>query len=606
MYFCTLKFRINTMQDKEIIGFKIRDFLGKGGMSEVWYAENSIGKTAAVKVLKKGYSDNKQVVERFKKEALVMVKLQHHPSICQVIHYEEIDGRPCIVMEYLKGQDLSSRMNQGTRFDEGQLQQWWNQLIDALNYTHQQDIVHRDIKPSNIFLTDNNEIKLIDFGIAKVRDSIEETATNIRLGTILYMSPEQVVGSKTLDYRSDIYSLAVTFWHLLTGDAPYDTNSSDFEILTKIVNEPLSFDNIPPDWAQFLAPYLDKDPKKRPELRKFPPIKKPEAETIELPKNQHPQPPPKLPVIHKYRTMVITGIVLAMLIVVMGFFNWEKISDFFQQLFPSVDITENIKSRATPSQIESVKLRTITGGVFTMGSPKNEPDRKNTETQHRVTLSDFRLSEKAITNEQYCIFLNAMGIPGDGKYKAGLRSQKLIEAHKWGVQYKNGKWTPASGKAKFPVVNVNWFGAKAYCYWAGGRLPTEAEWEYACRAGANTPFNTGKNLTTLQANYDGRYPYNKNPKGKYLDSTQSVGSYTSNAWGLYDMHGNVWEWCSDWYGDYETGAVTNPKGPTSGRIRVVRGGCWHTPAKACRSAYRSNYGSYRIKNDCGFRLAASP
>ena len=122
----------------------------------------------------------------------------------------------------------------------------------------------------NIFLTDNGEIKLLDFGIAKIKDSITVTKTGSRIETLLYMSPEQVKDSKYLDYRSDIYSLAVTFYHLLTGFAPYDnTNSSEFKILTKIVNESLVFEDIPADWAKFLKPYLEKDPAKRPVLRKF-------------------------------------------------------------------------------------------------------------------------------------------------------------------------------------------------------------------------------------------------------------------------------------------------------------------------------------------------
>ena len=256
--------------------------------------------------------------------------------------------------------------------------------------------------------------------------------------------------------------------------------------------------------------------------------------------------------------------------------------------------------------LQGVKLLLIKGGTFTMGSPASEPERVKNETQHSVTLSDFYLSEKAITNEQYCSFLNAKSIPSNGQFNvSGYGNQTLILAHNWGVQFTNGKWSPASGKADFPVVYVTWYGAKAYCDWASGRLQTEAEWEYACRAGTSTPFNTGNNLTTSQANYDGNYPYNNNYKGTYLKRTQPVGSYAPNAWGLYEMHGNVCEWCNDWYGDYSISAVSNPQGPSSGSRRGLRGGSWNSYATNCRSASRiSRSPDYRSIN-FGFRLAAS-
>jgi sulfatase modifying factor 1 len=144
------------------------------------------------------------------------------------------------------------------------------------------------------------------------------------------------------------------------------------------------------------------------------------------------------------------------------------------------------------------------------------------------------------------------------------------------------------------------------------RLPTEAEWEYACRAGTTTPFNTGNNLTTEEANYDGNFPYKEYPKGKYLKVTTAVGSYPPNTWGLYDMHGNVWEWCLDWFDEEyydkckEQGIIENPGGPETGSDRVLRGGSWSDYAQYCRSAYRS-YDFPGVRTSLiGFRLVFVP
>jgi formylglycine-generating enzyme required for sulfatase activity len=145
--------------------------------------------------------------------------------------------------------------------------------------------------------------------------------------------------------------------------------------------------------------------------------------------------------------------------------------------------------------------------------------------------------------------------------------------------------------------NVTWNkGANGY------RLPTEAEWEYACRAGTTGPFNTGNNITTSQANYDGTYPYNGNMKGQYRARTWNVGSGVANSWGLYDMHGNVWEWCWDWYGAYSGAAQTDPPGAASGSSRVLRGGGGGSGAQDLRSASR-NYDTPSSRNNgIGFRL----
>lgn len=257
------------MQGKTINGFELKRLLGVGGMAEVWYAENEIGMKAAVKILSDELSRNAQMKERFLNEAKVMVKLDH-PNIRKVYGYGSIDERPAIIMEYLDGSDLKAKLQRGQRFSEAQFEKWWNQLVDALNYTHSQSIVHRDIKPSNIFLDKNDDVKLTDFGIAKLIDTTSGTLTGSTLGTRIYMSPEQVKDPKRVGSESDVYSLAVSFVHLLTGKAPYDsTKSSDYDIQVSIVTKPVDLDSLPETWRSFLAPYLEKDPEKRPRLQHF-------------------------------------------------------------------------------------------------------------------------------------------------------------------------------------------------------------------------------------------------------------------------------------------------------------------------------------------------
>lgn len=273
------------MQGQTINGYTLKHRLGEGGMAEVWYAENEIGKPAAVKILNENLSRNTQIVERFHNEALVMVKLDH-PNIRQVYGYGYLGDRHCIIMEYLDGDDLDALLKSGRHFTDEELRRWWNQTVDALNYTHAMGIVHRDIKPSNIFLDKKGNIKLLDFGIAKVKESMSMTRTGTTMGTLMYMSPEQVKDPKRVDSKSDIYSIAVSFVHLLTGKPIYDSDtSSEYDIQLSIVNQPVDLSSVDSAWQGFLASYLEKDPDKRPALRHFeevdyvPPTEIPNVET---------------------------------------------------------------------------------------------------------------------------------------------------------------------------------------------------------------------------------------------------------------------------------------------------------------------------------------
>jgi formylglycine-generating enzyme len=271
------------------------------------------------------------------------------------------------------------------------------------------------------------------------------------------------------------------------------------------------------------------------------------------------------------------------------------------------------KEDPLPTTPTNIALVNIPAGTFTMGSSGSEIDHESDEVAHQVTLSAFRMSKYEITNSQFAEFLNAKIIGSNGLYAAGkYPTQILIYAssdnYDWGLHYTNNKWLPVSGSENYPAINVTWYGAAEFATYAGGRLPTEAQWEYACRANTTTPFSTGACLTNLQANYIWQNPYGTctNNSTAYPGKTQAVGTYAANAWGLHDMHGNVWEWCSDWYGDYPTTAQTNPVGVATGSDRVIRGASWYFEAQYCRSAYR-DYDSPNFKDsDMGFRIVLVP
>lgn len=254
------------MERTSINGYVLKYKLGDGGMAEVWYAENYLQKPAAIKILLRKFCEEADLVARFQNEARLMVQL-NHPNIRNIQDYGMIDGRPCMIMEYLEGKDLSARMKAGEQFSSDQLIQWWNNLVDALQYTHRKHIVHRDIKPANSFVTDDGKVKLLDFGVAKIKDNITVTQTGSRMGTLMYMSPEQVYDVKNLTHKTDNYSLAVTFYHLVTGKAPYDsTKISDFEIQERIVRKDIDTTILPQPWRDLLPGYFNKNAEQRREL----------------------------------------------------------------------------------------------------------------------------------------------------------------------------------------------------------------------------------------------------------------------------------------------------------------------------------------------------
>jgi len=230
---------------------------------------------------------------------------------------------------------------------------------------------------------------------------------------------------------------------------------------------------------------------------------------------------------------------------------------------------------------------------FVMGSPTGVGD-ADERPQHSVSFTkDFYMSKYQITNAQYVQFLNATGVGTDG---IGQGETLIQEGHIWGVKYEGGQWQPQIGYENHPVVNVSWYGAKAYADWVGGCLPTEAQWEYACRAGSTAAYGMGNNNVQIADDNLENYAWYEENR------THAVGQKFDNAWGLYDMHGNVREWCSDWYEYDNTGVDTDPQGPNAGSSRILRGGGWDSSAQACRSAYRSTAAPTQTSSGIGFRV----
>lgn len=246
---------------------------------------------------------------------------------------------------------------------------------------------------------------------------------------------------------------------------------------------------------------------------------------------------------------------------------------------------------------EQVELLYVEPGTFTMGSPASEVDREGDESQHTVTLTEgYWLGKYEVTQGQWAALMGSS--VSEQRDKRGSQHELRGEEN------------------RHPMYYVSWEEAMEFCrrltererdahrlpYNMEYSLPTEAQWEYACRAGTQTTFHYGDHLDRKMANLGGNYPGGITPKEMYREVAYPVGSYQPNAWGFYDMHGNVYEWCRDWYGDYPSGAVRDPLGARTGPRRALRGGGMFGLSDSCRSANRSSYLPDGRDDDLGFRL----
>ena len=560
--------------------YRVQRCLGQGGMGSVYESVDELsGVPCALKILRPELSDNSDARRRFLQEFRICLGL-HHPNIVRVYTIEEWNGVLFFTMELLQGETLRSFMGRSGRVDFTWAKRILLGLGEALRYAHGVT-VHRDVKPENVFLLSDGGVKLTDFGIAKaLGDGASGTQTRASMGTAYYMAPEQLRGAADVDGRADLYSIGVMLYEMLSGELPLRGSEplTSFGIAVEVdaLFERLSNPRIERrigsavEFVQVLSA-LDEGEQRR--------AREAAAE--------------------RERQAAVER-------------ERQAAAKVEQQKTAALQAADRAEHEGEVRWQRAGWVE-IPAGRFLMGSPIDEPDHFEDETQHEVVLSrGFWLQPTPVTQAEW------RALMGNNPSEFGGSEALPVETVSWydAVSYCNALSRHFALPECYEFRNVKGRqgedGYRAKVIWhqevIGIRLPTEAEWEYACRAGTSGPFTGGglkKRLFggfTLDEAHLQRYAWYSENSG---NETHVVGQKQANAWGLYDMHGNVWEWVWDRYDEYPSGKVLDPVGPASGSYRVYRGGCWRSNICGARSAARYGNPARGRYEPIGLRCARS-
>ncbi|MBW4679487.1 MAG: SUMF1/EgtB/PvdO family nonheme iron enzyme [Microcoleus vaginatus WJT46-NPBG5] len=568
--------------------YKIVKLLGSGGFGETYLANDlDIPVTPKPKCVVKRLQPeaiNPDIQRLFQKEAEILYKLaQNHERLPKLFAYFEENQEFYLIQEFIEGHDLSKELSPGKKLSETYAIKLLQETLEILAYVHQNNIIHRDIKPQNIMRRKDGKLMLIDFGAVKeigTQKTIlsRQTSRTVSIGTLGFMPSEQAMGKPKPS--SDIYALGKTVIFALTGIEPdllEEDNDGEViwknhasvsdalaEILSKMVRD--HFTHRYANAAEVLQT-LNSLP-----VSTLPTAPSQQSTVISAPVLPNPSFPSQ-------QTTVIAAPALP--------------TSPFQFTTVTVDAKRQIVScQQGQAEVFTEKLGnnvilemvSIPGGTFLMGSPNWEEKRDSSESpQHRVRVQPFFLGKYPITQAQW------QAVMGNN---------------------------PAKFKGNnSPVEQVSWNDAVAFCQKLSlkmgrcYRLPSEAEWEYACRAGTTTPFYFGETITPDLANYAGNSTYARGSQGVNRQETTDVASFPPNAFGLYDMHGNVMEWCQDvWHENYNgapsDGSAWESGGDSNRRLR--RGGSWVSNPRSCRSANRNRDEPDSRDDFFGFRVALVP
>lgn len=638
--------------DTRILGdYNIIKCIGQGTLGTVYLAEHRFMKKQFVlKVLPEELGSDRNFIHRFE-EDVGRLALLEHPNIVKIHNVCHAQGQyflvtDCIVDDFGETTNLAQYiLARGKKIEEEEIFRLLSPIADALDYAHQknasaQGLVHRGLKLNNILIGKGRgtvELHLSDFGLSRIIGpgavltrtyknvaealSISAALTSQKvnqdhypnppielqkltplhvsfLQSFAFLAPEQkrLDSSHLVDAKADVYAFGILAYYLLMGELP----EGIFEM-------PSTRPGYKWSWDQLLLRCLQANPAKRPEslvdaldsirqterfvLRERPigmvQEKKEVNESLIAMVASKPQ--ENQEIINESNPAEQTIVMLKP--VLSGPQLERPETDLDPSAIFRIDQTVKIyqpEQREIPNiQPILTEMIVIEGGPFMRGSKDGSRDEM---PRHQIFLPSYAIDIHPVTNEQFVRFLDVMGGEKDSNHNDIIRMRESR------IKRTGGKLSIESGYAKHPVVGVTWYGAIAYARWVGKRLPTEAEWEIAARGGwENVLYPTGEEIEKNQANF-------------FSSDTIAVMSYAPNDYGLYDMAGNVYEWCYDWYGynyyEISVQEPENPKGPLQGVYRVLRGGCWKSLKEdlRCSRRHRNNPGT--VNGTYGFRCAA--
>jgi formylglycine-generating enzyme required for sulfatase activity len=606
--------------------------LGEGGMGRVYKArQRQLNRVVALKVFRKELLAelDAEAISRFYQEVEAVGRLSH-PYVIHAYDAGPVGATHFLAMEYMESIDLGRLVKQNGPLPIAQACDFMRQAALGLQHAYERGLVHRDLKPSNLLaaLPKQGEplppgasrwglVKVLDLGLARlqlsegVRSGHGLTLHGDVIGTPDYMAPEQGDDPHQADIRADLYSLGCTLYHLLTGKVPFAGGTFLQKINRHRAAIPVPVEQLRPEVPAPVAMIVRRLMAKRPaeriqtpaevaaaltavlEGRSLPPLPA-AAITATLPAErtiadldtvselssqrsllEEPAPSSK-----RWLWLALAAGALGPMVLIAGVVVLLLLRPSAEKpkLRPGPAANAPEMEKLVTNSI-GMKLTLIPAGKFTMGSPPDELGRRGDEgPPHEVAISrPFYLGVYEVTQEQY-------------ERVTGVNPSGFNRANAAGPEY--------------PVETVSWDDAVAFCQKLSARtsernagrtyrLPTEAEWEYACRAGSKTPYYFTKGTLEQHA------WFNVNSQ----QHTHPVGQRTPNPWGLHDMYGNVWEWTADYYGEHASTPAVDPRGPATGNFRVFRGGAWNDAATDLRSAHRYHYGVYRAQSNIGFRVA---
>jgi formylglycine-generating enzyme required for sulfatase activity/tRNA A-37 threonylcarbamoyl transferase component Bud32 len=638
--------------------------------------DTRMGRDVAFKVIRKEKLSHPVVVDRFEQEIQALSRMSKHPNVVEVFIADQVGDHHYCVMEFIDGSDLTKIVRAGGPLPVPRACDIIRQAALGLEHAFQTGLVHRDIKPSNIIVPNNGgPVKLVDLGLARVLDAAADedahriTQEGFVIGTPDFLAPEQARNPMSVDIRADVYALGGTLFYLLTGRVPYDGGSPTEKLLKHCTEPPPDLldhrPDAPPAVQQIIHWCMAKRAEDRPQtpmqlavaLQSFCPPQAGPGPFVLPTSGLHAAPPARVAAA-AYPVPVPAGApphgapppgypypayphppVYAQPVIPVPPLDPNASSQVFK-LPPRNTDEDPIRKRsagrfptglalvaggalfvvavlafatyrlflhAAPAvpepftNTQGMKMVRVDGGTFRMGSPETEPGRRPDEGPVReVTIrGPFFVSATEVTNGP---FLKVMGRNESHSAQIAARSDLI------------------------PADSVTWDEANEFCRklterekgqpWSRKdweyRLPTEAEWEYACRAGSDAPFTFGAGVKFGdQAVFR---PSDDDPLGIGGDPNkpprfaQEAGKAEANRFGLHDTHGNLAEWCSDWYRSeaYKDGTRDNPTGPSDGDKRVIRGGSFRDLAAATRSAARAGARPTQRLDTVGFRVVYAP